>query len=126
MDPGIEIHICKGEVEFNTAPPEEGMYFSPMVLALGVRLPLSPFIRGMLLYYKMSPVQLGPRSWRVALAYEALCKSEGCACDVEVFRSAYQIKVLHDGVLCFSPRGKRLITNILTIDCNTPIPGIRT
>lgn len=103
-------------MDFSAAPPEGGVYFSPMVLALRVRLPLSLFFREMLLHFVMSPTQLGPGSWRVALAYEALCNLVRCPCDLEAFRVIYHIKALSDGVLSFSPRARRLITNILTRD----------
>jgi hypothetical protein len=114
--PGIGIHICKGDVDYSQAAPEGGVYFSPMVLAMGVHLPLSPFIREMLTHYNMPPAQLRPGSWRVALAFEALCKVQSCSCDLEVFRALYQIKATKEGILCFSPRKDKLITNTLASD----------
>jgi hypothetical protein len=76
--PGIGIHICQGDVNFSQAAPDGGVYFSPMVLAMGVHLPLSPFVGEMLAYYNVPPAQLGPGSWRVALAFEALCRVQKC------------------------------------------------
>jgi hypothetical protein len=87
-----------------------------MVLAMGFHLLLSPFVREMLRYYNMPPAQLGPGSWRVALAYEALCGVQECSCDLAVFRALYQIRATKDGVLCFVPRKKKLITNTLASD----------
>jgi hypothetical protein len=115
-DPGIGIQICKGDVNFGEAAPEGGVYFSPMVLAMGVHLPLSPFIREMLCYYNLPPAQLGPGSWRVALAYEALCRVQECLCDLAVFRALYQIRATKDAIQCFVPRKRKLITNTLTSD----------
>jgi hypothetical protein len=87
-----------------------------MVLAMGVHLLLSPFIREMLRYYNMLPAQLRPGSWRVALAFEALCGVQACPCDLAVFRALYQIRATKDDILCFVPRKKKLITNTLASD----------
>jgi hypothetical protein len=90
-----------------------------MVLAMGVHLPLSPFVREMLCYYNVAPAQLGPGSWRVALAFEMLCQIQKSPCELEVFRALYQIRATKDGIMCFVPRkskSSRLITNTLTSD----------
>ena len=116
---GIGIHLCKGDMTYGEAVSEGGVYFTTMVLAMGVHLPLSPFIRAMLCYYNVAPAQLGPGSWRVALAFEALCKVQKSICELEVFRALYQIRATKDGIMCFVPRGNkdhRLITNTLTSD----------
>jgi hypothetical protein len=103
-------------VKYSEAAPEGGVYFTPMVLAMGVHLPLSPFVREMLCYYNMAPAQLGPGSWRVALAFEMLCKVQNSSCELKVFRALYQIQATKDGILCFAPRKGKLITNTLTSD----------
>jgi hypothetical protein len=116
---GIGIRLCLGEVTYSDAAPEGGVYFTPMVLAMGAHLPLSPFVREMLCYYKVAPTQLGPGSWRVVLAFEALCKVQKCRCELDVFRALYQIRATKDGISCFVPRNSksgRLITNILSSD----------
>jgi len=116
---GIGIHLCHGEVTYSDAAPEGGVYFTPMVLAMGVHLPLSSFVREMLCYYKVAPTQLGPGSWRVVLAFEALCKVQKSRCELDVFRALYQIRATKDGISCFAPRNSksgRLITNTLSSD----------
>ena len=43
--PGIKIEFCPNDVDVSSAPPgKEGVYMHPLVLALGLRLPMTKFI----------------------------------------------------------------------------------
>jgi len=112
---GIEITLTPRKVDHTKAPTVEGgVYIAAQVLALGVHLPLPPFVRSVLSFYKLAPTQISPGSWRVVLGFAALGRSQEVELGVEEFRSIYFLKPLKDGAYCFSPRkGKdKLITQV--------------
>ena len=90
------------------------MYIATQVLALGVHLPLPSFVKEVLSFYKFSPTQISPGSWRVILGFAALGRSQDVSLGVEEFRAIYFLKPLSKGSYCFSPRkGKeKLITQV--------------
>ena len=57
--PGIKIEFCLNDVDVSSAPPyKEGVYMHPLVLALGLRLTMTKFIRSVLFFYEVAPSQL--------------------------------------------------------------------
>ena len=80
------------------------MYFAALILTLGVHLPLSPFVRRVLSFYRLVPTQIGPGSWRVVLGFEALCAHQRVVFGIDEFRSIYQMKLPKDKPGYFSPR----------------------
>jgi len=59
LSPGIKIEFCPNDVDVSSAPPgKEGVYMHPLVLALGMRLPMMKFIRSVLVFYEIAPSQL--------------------------------------------------------------------
>ena len=69
----IMVEFCPATMDVKVSPPPEGVYFHPQILALGVPLALTQFIRSILGYYHVSPAQLSSGVWRTILAFEALC-----------------------------------------------------
>jgi len=56
LNPGIKIEFCPLNVDVSSAPPKgEGVYMHPQVLALGLKLPMTKFIRSVLAFYKFAP-----------------------------------------------------------------------
>jgi len=54
--PGIKNEFCPNDVDVSLAPPgREGVYMHPLVLALGLRLPMTKFIRSVLIFFMSSP-----------------------------------------------------------------------
>jgi len=45
----------------------------PLVLALGLRLPMAKFVRSVLIFYEVVPCQLLAVAWRTVLGFEVLC-----------------------------------------------------
>ena len=45
LKPGIKIEFCPHDVNVSTAPSGGGVYMHPQVLALGLRLSMTKFIR---------------------------------------------------------------------------------
>ena len=59
LNPGIKIEFCPLIVVVSSAPPKgEGVYMHPQVLALGLTLPMTKFLRSVLSFYKVTPSQL--------------------------------------------------------------------
>jgi len=57
--PEIKIEFNPNNADVSSAPPDkECVYMHPMVLALGLRLPMIKFIRSVLIFYGVSPSQL--------------------------------------------------------------------
>ena len=57
--PGIKIEFCPNDVDVSSARPgKEGVYMHPLVLALGLRLPMMKFIRSVFVFYEVTPSQL--------------------------------------------------------------------
>ena len=55
--PGIKIEFYPNDVYVSLAPPsKEGVYMHPLVLALGLRLPMTKFIRSALIFYGVTPL----------------------------------------------------------------------
>ena len=102
---GIKVTLAPRKVDYTKAPEEEGgVYFAAQVLALGVHLPLPSFVREVLSFYKLAPIQIAPGSWRVVLGFAALGRSQEAALGVEEFHAIYFLKLLGKGSYCFSPR----------------------
>ena len=59
----IQVALAPRQVDYTQAPREEGgVYIATLVLALDVHLPLSDFVREVLVYYHLAPIQLAPGS----------------------------------------------------------------
>jgi len=69
----IKIEFCLYSVNVSSAPLKSGVYMHPQVLTLGVRLPMTRFIRSVLAFYKVASSQLSAVAWRTILGLEALC-----------------------------------------------------
>jgi len=54
----IEVEWCSPETDVTVSPPIDGVYFHPQILALGVKLPLTSFVRDVLARFKVLPSQL--------------------------------------------------------------------
>ena len=52
-------------------PPVGGVYFHPQVLTLGVKLPMTPFVRDVLAHLKVPYSQLTPEACQTVLGFEA-------------------------------------------------------
>ena len=77
----------------------------PLVLALGLRLPMTKSVRNVLIFYEVSPSQLTAVAWRTVLGFEALCNlyaPEAYQC--EVFSSANLLRKTSNGTRYFTPR----------------------
>jgi len=58
LNPEIEVEFCSHGVDVSQAPPNGGVYMHPQVLAFGLRLPMTRFIRSVLTFYGDAPSQL--------------------------------------------------------------------
>ena len=82
------------------SPPTDGVYFHPQILALRVKLPLTPFIQNILARFKVPPLQLTPGAWRTVLGFEALCAFFAPeAYGVEELRVTYRMRKTHHSFL---------------------------
>ena len=59
---------------------------------LGLRIPLSPFVRGVLEVYGLAPGQLVPNAWRILLGLEKLGQLKDIDVSTEVLHCAYRPK----------------------------------
>ena len=66
----VEVEWCSLETNVTVSPPAGSVYFHPQILALGVKLPMTLFVRGVLAYFKVPPSQLTPRAWRTVLGFK--------------------------------------------------------
>ena len=65
----------------------------PQILALGLKLPLTKFVRGILSHFRVAPSQLSGVTWRIVLRFKALCALIiPKACLREVFCAAYTLR----------------------------------
>ena len=55
---GIKIEFCLNDVDISKAPPNDGVYMHLQVLALGLSLPMTRFVRNILTVYRVTPSQL--------------------------------------------------------------------
>ena len=65
----------------------------PLILALGLKMPLTKFIRSILTHYRVTPSQLSGVAWRIVHGFEALCAlsvPEACQCDF--FSTTYTLR----------------------------------
>ena len=103
--PRIKFEFCPNRFDVTSTPPDkEGMYMHPLVLALGLRLPMTKFVRSVLIFYGVTPSQLSAVAWRTVLGFEALYDlyaPEACHC--EVFNVAYLLRKTTLGARYFIP-----------------------
>lgn len=72
----------------------------------GFRIPVSPFVLEVLGYYKIHVSQLTPNAVGRIIGFEVLCRSQGRACTVGLFRYFFQMKLSQDWY-SFSTRAGR-------------------
>ena len=92
----IEVEWCSPETDITISPPTGYVYFHPQILALGVKLHLTPFARDVLAHFKVPPSQLTP-GCQTVLGFEALCSVFASAtygveefCVIYVMRKSHQ------------------------------------
>ena len=69
------------------------MVHIPQVLTLGLRLPMTRFIRNVLTFYMVAPSQLSAVAWHMVLGFVALYALFAPeACQREVFSIAYALR----------------------------------
>ena len=56
----IAVEFYSVETDVKMEPPARGMHFYPLIFALGISLPLTPFVQGVLRYCQVPPTQLAP------------------------------------------------------------------
>ena len=70
---GIKIEFFPNDVDVISAPPDKkGVYMHPLVLVLGLRLPMMKFVHSILIFYGATPSQLSAVAWRIAVSYTHL------------------------------------------------------
>jgi len=69
----IEVEWCSPETDVIVSPPADDVYFHPKILALEVKLLMAPFIRDVVVHFKVPPLQLITGAWQIVLRFEALC-----------------------------------------------------
>ena len=95
---------------FTLSPPNGGVYMHPQILILGLKLPLTPFIHGVLSHLRIALSQLSGVAWRTVLGFEALCVlSAPNACQREVLCTDYRFFVPQIGY-------EKLIVNMMDND----------
>ena len=67
LNPGIKIEFYPHGVDVSLAPPTGGAYMHPHVLALGMRLSMTSFIRSVLPFYQVAPSQFSTVVWHTVL-----------------------------------------------------------
>ena len=103
--PGIEAEFCPQDTEFMKSPLNVSVYIRPHILALGLKLSLMKFVRGVLNYYRIAPSQLSGVAWHTVRGFEALCDLiVQDACQREVFSVAYVLRKTAQDVRYFVPR----------------------
>ena len=75
----IEVEWCSLETDVTMSPLASSVYFHPQILALGVKLLMNSFVRGVLAYFKVPPSQLTPEAWQIILGFEAFYVTHGPA-----------------------------------------------
>ena len=55
LNPRIKVEFCPHCGDISQAPPNDGIYMHPRVLALGLRMPMTKFIRSVLTFYRVAP-----------------------------------------------------------------------
>jgi len=76
----------------------------PLVLALGLRLPMMKFVRNALVFYEVAPSPLTVVAWRTILGFEALCNLYALeAYQCEIFSVAYLLRKISNGTRYFTP-----------------------
>ena len=92
--PRIKIEFGPDDVDVSSVPPDkEGVYMHPLVVALGLRLPMTKFVCNVSSFYGVVSSQIPAVGWCTVLEFEALCDiyaPEACHC--EVFSAAYLLK----------------------------------
>lgn len=75
------------------APPKGwvGLYLD--YFKEGFRIPVSTFLVEMLKHYKIHVSQLNPNTVSHIIGFEVLCRSQGRACTVGLFRYFFQMKL---------------------------------
>ena len=59
LNSGIQIEFCPHGVDISLAPPNDGVYMHPQVPTLGLRLPMTTFVRGVVTLYRVAPSFVG-------------------------------------------------------------------
>ena len=67
LSPGIKVEFCPQDTEFVKSSPNDGVYMLPQILELGLKLPLTKFVRSILTYYRIAPSKLSGVAWRTVL-----------------------------------------------------------
>ena len=110
---------CSPEIDITVSPPASGVYVHPQILALGVKLPMTPFVRDVLVHFKVPPSQLTLGAWQNVLGFEALCFAFTPATyGVEEFSAVCVIRKSHQDARSFVPRSRcdMLIINQVNSD----------
>jgi len=55
LSPGVRVKLCPQDTEFVKSPPNDSVYMYPQILAFGLKLSLTKFIRSVLIYYMIVP-----------------------------------------------------------------------
>ena len=76
----------------------------PLLLALGLRLPMTKFVHSVLIFYEATPSLLMVVAWRTIMGFEALCNLYALeACQCEVFSTTYLLRKTSHGTRYFTP-----------------------
>ena len=51
----IEVEWCSLDIDVTVSPSVSSVYFDPQILALGVKLPMTPFVQDVLARFKVLP-----------------------------------------------------------------------
>ena len=108
------VEWCPLKTDVTVAPPHDGVFIHPQILALGMKLPLTTFVHNVLSYFRVAPSQLTMGVWRILLGFEALCNRFLLeACGREEFYTVYMMRKGPQDARSFSPQKgcNRLIVN---------------
>lgn len=67
---------------------------------------MSPFVIEVIKYYKIHMSQLTPNAVGHIIGFEVLCRSQGRACTVGLFRYFFQIQLSQDWYSCSTRAGR--------------------
>ena len=115
----IKVEFCHSGTDVKEASSTGGVYFHPQILALGVQLPLTRFVRDVPGHLQVAPTQLAMGAWRTVLAFEAPYRiSSPSACGFDEFCSIYMMVKTKSRVRFFKPRKdwQKLIVNLVDSD----------
>jgi len=107
------------QIQTSWWPLAGGIYLHPQILALGLKLPLTNFVRDILCHFKVVPSQLLVGAWCIILGFKDLCVSfVPNSCRHEELYAIYSMRKTNKDDRFFIPQSgcDRLIINLVDND----------